>query len=64
MNYYFSNTQGQIERLTIIEKFENNSNIPPGLQNNSNIQSVTTHIPSTVQPANSANSSNLNPKHQ
>ena len=33
MNYYFCNTQGQIERLTIVEKFTANTvdlnNIPP-----------------------------------
>jgi hypothetical protein len=54
MNYYFSNTQGQIERLTIIEKFENNPNTP---EQKNNIQSITTPIPSTVQPANSASKS-------
>jgi len=33
MNYYFCNTQGQIERLTIVEKFTDNTvdlnKIPP-----------------------------------
>jgi hypothetical protein len=57
MNYYFSNTQGQIERLTIVEKFENNINsnlnIPSDFRN---IQSVTTAILNTLQPANSIKS--------
>ena len=52
MNYYFSNTQGQIERLTIIEKFENNPNTPPGLDEPQKKTSVTTPIPHTIQPAN------------
>jgi hypothetical protein len=54
MNYYFSNTQGQIERLTIIENFEDKANPVENVM--SEVQSVTTSILNSLQPANSIKS--------
>jgi hypothetical protein len=60
MNYYFCNTQGQIERLTIVEKFTTNivklNNIPPPApqyvdQTGVNVNQISpyaTQTPSTV----------------